>query len=67
MSLLFFLHSLSQPARLASPAFTRRSMFQKVAGMLFAPIAQPMRQRVRRDVLARRRHPDGCHFQLRAL
>lgn len=72
MSLLFFLHSLSQPSRLASPQFTRRSLGRALLDLILSPVMEPVRQQIRRSAVARgheggRRDHESCHFQLRAL
>lgn len=66
MSLLFFLHSLNKPQRLASPRFTRRSRMQQVASFILGSALEPVKQKILRDMSARRRHVESCHFQLRA-
>lgn len=71
MSLLFFFHSLSQPSRLASPQFTRRSLGRKLLGLILSPVMEPVRQQIRQAAVVRGRESgrsrESCHFQLRAL
>ncbi len=74
MSLLFFLHSLNQPSRLATPRFTRRARMQMLVHFFLDFALEPVKQKIRRHMFVRRvgmsrstgRHLDSCHFQLRA-